>query len=154
MKFAMKKIVVLIIVLQSASSFCQNFQVGYANIGRNYGYFGLDALLSSYSSELYATLGAGTFLGAKNKELVALPEIHFNIIPFGNSKHSKVFATTFMTEVASTNKSFNPSVGFNLVNIIKLKCGYAIPYNKLDDFKGVTFCVVIMLTGYEKIKFM
>ena len=154
MKFAMKKIITLLVFLQSTISMCQNLQVGYANIGRNYGYVGLDALLSRDSSELYATLGAGTFLGAKNKELVALPEIHFNIIPFGNAKHYKVFTTTFMTEVASTNKSFNPSVGFNLVNIIKLKCGYAIPYNKLDDFKGVTFCVVIMLTGYDKIKFM
>ena len=32
--------------------------------------------------------------------------------------------------------------------------GYAIPYNKFYDFKGVTFGVVIMLTGYDKIKFM
>ena len=150
----MKKIVVLLVFLQSTAVFCQNLQVGYANIGRNYGFVGLDVLLSSDSSELYATLGAGTFLGSKNKELVALPEIHFNIIPFGNAKHNKVFATTFMTEVALTTKSFNPSVGFNLVNIIKLKCGYALPYNELEDFKGLTFGVVIMLTGYDKIKFM
>ena len=150
----MKKILISLLILQSTAVVCQNLQVGYANIGRNYGYLGLDILLFSNRSELYATLGAGTFMGSKNKELVALPEIHFNIIPFGNSKHNKVFATTFMTEVASTAASINPSVGFNLVNIIKLNCGYALPYKESDDFKGVTFCVVIMLTGYDKIKFM
>lgn len=136
-------------MLQSSTSFCQKLQAGYANIGSNYGYLCLDVSLSGEASESCTNIGVGAFLGSKNNELVALPEIHFNIIPFGTLKTDNYFTKLFMTEVAATTKSFNPSIGINLLDFIKLKSGYAFPYDKSTDFKGVTFGVVIQITGYK-----
>ena len=135
------KLTVFLFIINISSAFAQKsfaVQVGYANIGTNYGYAGLDARLTTKNC---LNIGAGLYATSRNSKVEILPEIHINLRAFGDD--------FMMTELSATNKFINPSIGINLLNVLKIKTGYCLPYQKSDYFKGVTFGVILTLSGYK-----
>ncbi len=136
-----KKIIILFIFIsQFANSQGFAAQVGYANIGTNYGYAGLDYRATK---ETHLNIGAGILVTYKNGKIEALPQIHFNCTPFGHGQSD--FSYLFMTEIAATNESLNPSVGLQLLNVLKIKTGYNMPCFSNQSFNGVTFGITLAL---------
>ena len=135
------KYIILLIFISTATVYAQKsfgVQLGYANIGTNYGYAGLDARLTTKNC---LNIGAGLYATSRNSKVEILPEIHINLRAFGDD--------FMMTELSATNKFINPSIGINLLNVLKIKTGYCLPYQKSDYFKGVTFGVILTLSGYK-----
>lgn len=131
---------VFLFLFQFANS--QGFapQVGYANIGTNYGYVGLDYRATK---ETHLNIGAGILATLKNGKIEALPQLHINCTPFSYGKTD--FAYLFMTEIATTNESLHPSIGIQLLNVLKIKTGYTIPYLSGQSLKGVSFGITLAL---------
>ena len=137
------KLIIFLLIISVTSVFAQKsfgVQLGYANIGTNYGYAGLDARLTE---EFCLNIGAGTYATLRNNKLEMLPEVHANFIPYGNR------SLFIMTELSATSKFINPNIGLNLLNILKIKTGYCLPYQKSDYFKGVTFGIMLTISGYN-----
>jgi hypothetical protein len=114
--------------------------VGYSNIGTNYGYAGLDYRATK---ETHLNIGAGILATFKNGKIEALPQLHFNCTPFGNGKSD--FEYLFMTEIATTTESLHPSIGIQLLNVLKIKTGYNMPYLSNQSVTGITFGITLAL---------
>ena len=95
----------------------QNFglQIGYANIGTNYGFVGLEDRITNKTC---LNIGVGSYATSRNNQIKILPEAHINLRPFNGNK---ILLDLIMTEVYLTNKFINPSIGINLLNLIKIK---------------------------------
>lgn len=137
----MKKFLfICFLTTQLANSQGYSALVGYSNIGKNYAFAGLDYRATDKS---HLNIGGGLYATLRNGKLEALPEIHINCTPFGNGKSA--FEYLFMTEIATTNESLQPSIGLQLLNVLKIKTGYSLPYLSSQSFRGITFGVQFAL---------
>lgn len=118
-------------------------QIGYANIGVNYGFVGLEARITEKNC---LNIGVGSYATLRNNQLEILPEAHINLRPFNENK---ILFNLLMTEVSLTNKFINPSIGLNFLNHIKIKTGYCLPYQKSNFFKGITFGIILTISGFK-----
>lgn len=140
------KLIVFQFIISITSIFAQEgfgVQVSYANIGTNYGYAGFDARLFGKNC---LNIGTGIYATSRNNKLEILPEIHINVRPFNKNR---ILLDLLMTEISLTNKFINPNIGINLLNGIKVKTGYCMPYQKSDYFNGVTFGIIITVSGFK-----
>jgi hypothetical protein len=133
-------IFIFLLVIQSANSQGYSALVGYSNIGTNYAFAGLDYRATQKS---HLNIGGGVYATLRNGKVEALPEIHINCTPFGNGKSA--FEYLFMTEIAATNESLHPSIGIQLLNVLKIKTGYNLPYLSSQSFRGITFGIQFAL---------
>ncbi len=106
-------------------------QIGYLKSDNTKIYLGFDKYILKTFTKTFTNLGFGAFISHNQNKLEINPEIHLN-----------TDLAYVMTELSFTNKSFNPSVGLNIYNSLKLKWGYNIPFNS-NDFKGNTFAMNI-----------
>lgn len=146
-----EKILILIFILTVSKTWSQELGLiaGYSNIGTNYGYFGLDARLNDNKNPAL-NLGIGTYITSTEGNKILLPEFHVNYKPLQNAN----FFLNPMTELSVTNKSFNPSVGINIFNFIKLKGGYTIPFNSETSFRGISVGITIGFGGKDYYDYM
>ena len=150
----MKKIICLLLFISAGfTSFSQEIliPVGYVyNQSHNF-HLGVDVQLTKETFFIVGISSNTTFI---NSKLKLDPEIHASIIPF-SSENSNLFLSYFMTEIAATKKFLNPSLGLSVFNVIKLKMGYAIPYNTHNkDYKGLTFGLIFSLGSMKSAKMM
>jgi hypothetical protein len=138
----MKYFVFFVFLLSFQITNSQGFSalVGYSNIGKNYAYAGLDYRITD---KTHLNVGIGTFTTLKKGKVEVLPEMHVNCTSFGNGKSA--FEYLFMTEIATTIESLHPSIGIQLLNVLKIKTGYNFPYLPNQSFKGVTFGISLAL---------
>jgi len=150
----MEKIIYLLLLINTGfTSFSQEIliPIGYVyNQSHNF-HLGADVQLTKDTFFIVGISSNTTFI---NSKLKLDPEIHASIIPF-SSENSNLFLSYFMTEIAATKEFFNPSLGLSAFNIIKLKVGYAIPYNPHDNgYKGLTFGLIFSLGSMKNAKMM
>lgn len=140
----MKKFFILSLLVSVSKLWSQEIaiQTGYANIGTNYGFFGLDTRLND-TDKPALNLGLGMYITSTEGIKIFIPEFHVNFKPLQNSN----FFLNPMTEISVTTKSFNPSLGINIFNFIKIKGGYNFPFNSNENFSGFTFGLNIDFAG-------
>lgn len=85
--------------------------------------------LTSHSKNS-AKIGLGSYLTSENRQFTLVPEIHYN---------QTIYSDFLMGEISANAKSINPSLGFNLLNLLQLKLGYNIPFDKNSAYKGISF---------------
>ncbi len=93
------KHIIFLLIISVTSVFAQEgfgVQLGYANIGTNYGYAGLYARLTEKNC---LNVGTGIYAASRSSKLEILPEIHINLRPFGDE--------FIMTELSANNKFKN-----------------------------------------------
>lgn len=131
-----RKVFLLVPFFMAAHLFSQGFaaNLGYAYIGKNAGYVGLDYRLDA--SRMKRNVGIGTQLTSVKSKFAVVPEIHYN----------QVFYDDFlMFETAISPKYLHPGLGINLMNTFQLKTGYVVPFDKNTGFRGLTFGVHVLL---------
>lgn len=129
-----KKISLLLSCFIAQIYFSQKCAVnlGYDYIGKSASFTGIDFRLNDNYDHNPTNIGAGAYLTTNNRKFVAIPEIHYNRI---------VYSDFLMGEISASSKNIKPSLGINFLNALHLKLGYSFPFDKNENFKGITFGV-------------
>ena len=99
----------------------------YRYTGRNVAQLGLQYKIWAKYDKTFI-VGASALYSSINGKGKIVPEINFN---FGNDG--------FNYAVSASQYAIEPRVGLNFLNIFWINTGYAIPIDKNQYFKGITF---------------
>jgi hypothetical protein len=106
--------------------------LGYTYINTNAGYIGGEY---AYRSDQGIAIGIGTYYGSFNGNFKFIPEAHLN---YSN--------TLILGELSASPYNINPSIGINVINMIRLKVGYSWKLGHENvSMTGVTFGINFLL---------
>ncbi len=149
----MKKLFLIFVLIFSINkSFSQSqgiaVNLGYNYINTNAGYIGGEYAYRFDPNNWHGmSIGAGAYYGSFNG--------NFKFIPAANLTYTN---TLFLTEFSITPYNINPSIGFNFLNMIRLKGGYSWKLGHENvNMTGVTFGINLLIGTkgfYDSFKMM
>ncbi|MBP7172867.1 MAG: hypothetical protein KBA33_02205 [Cloacibacterium sp.] len=120
------------------------FSVNYRYLGRNALGTGIEFRLSDRNVAT-TNLGVQVLYTSNNGHAKFIPEIHI-ARAFSNS-------SLFFAGLSVNPYAVEPQVGFNLLNMLSLNTGYALPIHKEKYFRGVTFGFQMNIAPTKRSKF-
>lgn len=127
----MRFVLTLVTLCFSANVQCQFLEklalsAEYRYLGRNVGGFGLEYRISDHKDPTF-NVGSKVFYTSVERERKIVPQFNFE------------YGWIFMGGVSVTPYAVEPQIQLNLLNLIAINVGYAVPIHKQKIFKGFTF---------------
>lgn len=111
--------------------------VGYHYMKGSRGYLGAEYRLDSndgVNRHGPFNIGVGGLVYSQENKTKIVPEMHIN----------KTWRHFIVTEVSSTTKYIEPSLGLTFFNLVRVQTGYNVPFKK-QDAGGFTFAVRVLI---------